>query len=210
MRIIPENDHRTFQNPSTWVPLFEIDTGTETLYLTPSPTSVTVDSNEYLPFPVMLEELRDDGKGEISTVQLVCSDIEGTLSTAIKASGSIDGNNVTFRIYSVELDDVVYEEVLEIISCGPMTAQSISFELGMFNPFTVKLLQQKFLKDFCWNRYKGEGCYILQSDGTYAAPSGFTAGSPDTCNHKLDDCIRHTNVSRINTFPGIPGGGGFV
>jgi len=210
MRDIPGDDHRSFQDPSTWVPLFEIDIETEILYLTPSPTSMTVDGHTYNPFPVMLEELRDDGKGEISTVQLVCSDIEGTLSTAIKESGSIDGNNITFKIYSVELADVVYEEVLEIIRCGPMTAQSITFELGMFNPFTVKLLQQKFLKDFCWNRYKGEGCYLTLSDGTYAAPAAFTAGSPDTCTHKLDDCIRHNNVLRINTFPGIPGGGGFV
>lgn len=210
MRTIPGNDHRSFQTPSTWVALFQIDIGTEILYLTPNHTTFTADGQEYQPFPIMLEEITDDGKGDINTVQLVCSDIEGTLSTAIKRSGSIDGNGVVFRVFSVEEDAVIYEESLEVIHCGPINSQTITFELGMFNPFTAQLLVEKFLTDFCWNRYKGKGCWITKADGTFLQPSGFTAGSPDSCTHKMSDCDRHGNILRFNSFPGIPGGGGFV
>jgi len=31
-RIIPDNDHRNFNKPSIWVPLFEITLDTQTLY----------------------------------------------------------------------------------------------------------------------------------------------------------------------------------
>jgi phage-related protein len=209
MRAILDNDHRSFQAPSTWVPLFEIPL-TPPLYLTPNSTSVVVDGNTYIPFPIMLDEIRSDGKGEIATVNLVCSNIEGTLSTALKTTGSIDGTSVTFKVYSVELDDIVYEESLEIIKCGPMDEKIINFELGMFNPFTVKLLTQKYLKDFCWNRYKQEGCWLTCSDGAYTAPSSFIVGASDSCTYKLVNCVLHSNTKRFNSFPGIPGGGGFV
>lgn len=210
MRSILSNDHRSFQSPSVWVPLFEVALDDQTLYLTPSSTALTADGHEYQPFPIMLEEIRDDGKGDVNTINLTCSDIEGTLGTKIKQIGSLDGYSLIFKIYSVELESVVYEESLEILKTGPITEQTVSLELGMFNPFTVKLLVEKYLKDFCWNRYKGRGCWITKSDGTFLQPSGFTVGSPDTCTHKMVDCVRHTNTTRINSCPGIPGGGGFV
>jgi phage-related protein len=212
MRSIPLNDHRNFNEASTWVPLFEITLAPgDVQYLTPCPTPVTVDGHTYQPFPIMLEELRDDGKGEIATVRLVVSNVEGLLGTRIKQSSSgLDGQPIAFKIYSVEQDLVVYEETLEISKVGPITTQSIVFELGMFNPFTVRLLQEKFLRDFCWNRYKGNGCWVRRSNGSFAQPALFVAGDPDSCGKHLEDCDRHNNVLRFNSFPGIPGGGAFV
>lgn len=210
MTVIPGNDHRSFQNPSTWIPLFDLDVGSEILYLTPNITDYTVNGQLYKKFPVMMEDLQQDDKGTVSTVRLVCSSIEGVLSTALKTSGSIDGNSVIFKVYSVEEEAIIYEESLEIIHCGPITDESIVLELGMFNPFTTQLLIEKFLNDFCWNRYKGKGCWITKADGTFLQPSSFTAGDPDTCTRKLADCTRHNNVLRFNSFPGIPGGGGYV
>jgi len=214
-RIIPDNDHRNFNKPSIWVPLFEITLDTQTLYYTPNQEEIVADGHTYVPFPVMLDEIRDDGKGEICTVQLTISNIDGILGGYIKQSGSVDGQSIVFKQYSVEKDDIVYQENLEILKCGPITDEAIVLELGTFNPFMVSLLQEKYLTDFCWNRYKGKGCWIKKIAGTYAQPGGFTAGAPDTCNHTLADCERHTNVLRFNSFPGIPGsayvgGGGFV
>jgi phage-related protein len=194
------------------VPLFDITLAAgDVQYLTPCPTAIDADGHTYQSFPVMLEELRDDGKGEIATVRLTVSNVEGLLGTKIKQSTTpIDGQPLVFKIWSVEHATVVYEETLEIIKVGPITTQTIVFELGMFNPFTVKLLQEKFLRDFCWNRYKGQGCWVLLSTGAYATPATFMAGSPDSCTKKMDDCIRHGNVRRFNSFPGIPGNGAFV
>ena len=210
MTDIPENDHRSFQTPSTWIPLFEVDTGGSILYLTPGSVSQTVDGHEYLPFPIMMDEMSQNDQGEVKNVKLICSDIEGTLVTTLKQTGSIDGNDVVFKIYSVEIGEVVLEEYLQIIHCGPCIEGTVTFELGMFNPYMVKLLQEKFFRDFCWNRYKQKGCWITKRDGTFLQPADFTAGSPDTCDHTLTDCIRHTNALRISTCPGIPGYGGYV
>lgn len=212
MRQIPANDHREFNDPSTWVPLFDVQLAPgDVQYLTPCPEPITVDGHEYQPFPVMIEELRDDGKGEIATVRMIVSNVEGLLGTKIKqATTPIDGQPITFKVFSHEQNAVVYEETLEITKVGPITTQSIVFELGMFNPFTVRLLQEKFLRDFCWNRYKGQGCWVKRSTGVFVMPAGFAADAPDTCSKKRSDCDRHNNVMRFNSFPGIPGGGGFV
>lgn len=213
-KTIPENDHRNFNRPSTWVPLFDILIDPP-LYYTPNHEEIVADGHAYQPFPVILDEVRDDGKGEVSSVQLVCSNIDGVLGTRLKQAGSIDGEGIRFKIWSVAKSAVVYEEYLEILSCGPITDETISLTLGNFNLFVVTLLQEKYLTDFCWNRYKGKGCWIGKIDGSYLQPANFAAGSPDVCRHNLVDCERHANVMRFNAFPGIPGssfvgGGGFI
>ena len=205
------NEHRNFNNPPIWIPLFEITVAGETFYLTPNFDTITVDGHDYTPFPITLDELVEDGQGEVSTVKLALSTIDNTLSTAIKrATSSIEGQPVLFKQYSVGRASVVYEERLEIVKVGPITVTAIILELGTFNPFLIQLLQEKFMRDFCWNRYKGKGCWIASATGGYISPASFVAGSLDSCNHKLLDCRRHNNVLRMNSCPGIPGGGAYV
>lgn len=214
-KMIPDNDHRGFNQPSVWVPLFEIQLDAQTLYYTPNPEEIIADGNTYTPFPVMLDEIRDDGKGEIATVQLIISNIDGVLGSYLKQSGSVDGQSVIFKIYSAEKNMVVYQETLEILKCGPITDEAIVLELGTFNPFLVSLHNERYLTDFCWNVYKGRGCWIKRVNGSYSRPVGFVEGSPDSCKRTLEDCERHCNEMRFNAFPGIPGsawigGGGYV
>ncbi len=211
MLTVPFNDHRKFNDPSTWVPLFDITLSPDDVqYLTPCPDGITADGHDYRPYPVMIDELRDDGKGEVATVHMTVSNITGVLGTKIKQNPAIDGKPIVFKVWSVECAAVVYEETLEIIKVANIVDNSITFELGMFNPFLASLLSEKFLRDFCWSRYKGAGCWLKRSDGTYAAPAAFLSGVPDSCTKKRVDCDRHGNVLRFNSFPGIPGGGGFV
>lgn len=210
MQEIPYNDHRSFNNPSVWIPLFDIQLAEDNVqHLTPSLQAITADGFEYQPFPVTIDEFSDDGKGSVNTVAMTVSNITGTLSTAIKQNPDVDGQPITFKVWSVEKQAVVWEETQEILKVGPLTDTTITFELGMFNPFLARLLSEKFLRDFCWNRYKGRGCWFKTSTG-FSSPPGFTVGSPDSCTRKLSDCDRHTNTLRFNSFPGIPGGGGFV
>jgi phage-related protein len=209
-RTIPDNEHLKFNQPSTWVALFEITLDDGTHYLTPNPEEIEVDGNTYVPFPIMLEELQEDSSGQVSTMRLLISNIEGVLSNKFKTSREVEGYSVIFKQYSIENDAIIYEETLEIIGIEDISEQAIALSVGIFNPFLAKLLHEKFITDFCWNRYKGKGCWIQKSDGTYIQPAGFTAGNPDTCNHDRADCKRHGNVLRLNSFPGIPGGVGYV
>jgi phage-related protein len=209
-RNIPGNDHRNFNNPPMWAALFDIALPTETFHYTVVNDVITVDGIRYTPFPMYLEEITEDGKGEVANIKLIVSNIGGVLSDQIKRSNQVEGSQITFKIYSYAQEAIIYEESLEIIKVGPISRENISFELGTFNPYLVRLLQEKFLRDFCWNRYKAKGCWILKSDGTYMQPAGFTTGSPDTCIRRYSDCVRHLNINRFNSFPGIPGGGGFV
>lgn len=269
-RTIPNNDHLRFGETNTWIALFEVQVAVgTTYYFTPNSFPVVVDSNTYTSFPMVLEELTESSDGSIPSCKLVCSNISGQLSSAIKANGSLDGYSITFKIasllrawkasttYSVgdkifqrvewlagtiryreghifecttgglswgtepvwdrtgssttsdntivwkedstATDNIVFEEVQEIIKTGPITKKSITLEIGVFNPYLVKLLQRKYLTDFCWNTYKGKGCYISKPDGTFLAPSGFT--DHGSCDKSLSDCINNTNTSRFNAFP---------
>lgn len=214
-RIIPDNEHREFNNAPTWVALFEFTINNTTYYYTPNIEEVTCEGNTYEPFPILLEDIDTNSNGDINNIKLTISNIEGVISTALKTSGSIDGEFIVFKVFSTESENIIYEETFEIISCGPVTSSSITFEIGIFNPWTVKLLQEKYLSDFCWNIYKGKGCYLKRSTGTYSKPSGFIIGDTDTCNKRREDCQAHNNTLRRNSFPGLPnsswtGGGGTV
>ena len=72
------NEHRNFNNPPIWIPLFEITVAGETFYLTPNFDTITVDGHDYTPFPITLDELVEDGQGEVSTVKLALSTIDNT------------------------------------------------------------------------------------------------------------------------------------
>lgn len=210
-RSIPNQDHLKFGDPSTWIPLFDILIDPDPLYLTPNRDAIYTDNHTYLQFPIILDEVQQDGKGEVSTVTLTASFIDGVLPQKIKDGLDVEGVPIIFKVYSVAQDCVVYEEYLEIIAVKAITTQTVTFDVGMFNPFMAKLLTERFLSDFCWNTYKGAGCYLTRwYDGTFVAHSEFVAGSPDTCNQKLIDCTRHMNVARFRSYPGIPGAGGFV
>jgi hypothetical protein len=141
---------------------------------------------------------------------LILSNVEGALSEKFKQTREVEGYSVVFKQYSVETETVIFEEALEIIGIEDITHDTIVLSVGAFNPYLAQLLTEKFLTDFCWNRYKGKGCWIAKPDGTFTQPAGFTLGSPDTCSHDMADCKRHANIARLNAFPGIPGGGGYV
>lgn len=213
MRSIPNQDHRLFGTPSVWVACFEITLGGSTYRYTSNVESVVVDGYTYTPFPVELADISEDGQGDISSVKLICSNISDTLSTAIRTSKDVDGQPVVYKLVSIRSgysNTTIYTETMEIIKIDSISKDSVVFEVGPFNPFLIRLLQEKFLTDFCWNTYKGKGCYLKRSTGTYSAPSGFTTGSPDTCDRSLEDCRRHVNSPRFNSFPGIPGYGGYI
>ncbi len=213
-RTIPDNEHLEFNDSSEWAPLFEIALADQTHYVTPNHEAIDADGNTYSPFPVYLEEISEDGGGEVQTVRLVVSGINNVLSTQIKQADGIDGHEVVYKVYSCRRAQVIREEHLEIIKCSGIKKDSISLELGAFNPFLVQMLQEKFLTDFCWNRYKGEGCWLKNYDGTYRQPDTFAEGSPDSCTQRINDCKRHfpgeDTTLRFNSFPGIPGAGGYV
>jgi len=209
-RTIPNNDHLNFNQPSIWVALFDIELAGDIYHYTPNPEGITADGYTYEPFPVMLEGLQEDASGNIAQMRLILSNIEGALSEKFKETREVEGYSIVFKQYSIDAAAVVFEETLEIIAVDDITQDFVALSVGIFNPFLAQLLTEKYLTDFCWNRYKGKGCWITASDGTYIQPSGFTAGSPDTCSHDIADCTRHGNTKRLNAFPGIPGGGGYV
>ena len=101
-RTIANNEHRQFNNPPTLVPLFDIALPDQPLYYTPNHAEIIIDGKDYTPFPVILDEIRDDGKGEIATVQLSCANIDGVLGSYIKQYGNVDGQAIIFKLYSCE------------------------------------------------------------------------------------------------------------
>ena len=274
MRNIPNDEHLKFNQPNTWIPLFEVNAGGSLFYFTPNPEAVFIQGQTYTPMPIALQELKELSTGEVPNVQLIASNLDNSLAAAIKAVGSIDGEKIVYKILvipkvwcpvttyalgdkvysnghiyectdagksdsveptwnnapgsvtidnpggffevqwtedSAAADNVIFEETLEIISVGPITEETITFEVGAFNPYTVKLLQEKYQKNFCWNTYKGDGCWIKQPDGTYTQPHVPSGGAwAASCDKTLGNCKANSreNTKRFNAFPTLTSSGG--
>ena len=269
-----------FNNPKIFLPLFELDTGSETLYLTPHSEILVINGQSYQPFPCQREETTEVSSGDIPTCRTVWSDITGTLSDRLKSSGSIDGEKAVYKlaiipnvwlpnttysagdkVYGSSMEDssvfytariykcttpgtsaakepawntgiglttadnsvvwtedsvdpvnnILFSETLEIIKCYGLTDEQIVLDLGIFNPYEAQLLQEKYLKNFCWNVYKGEGCWIKQPPPTvpaYTAPNG--CNFANACRKNLVDCMSadKLNTARFDAYPALSAVGG--
>jgi len=123
--------------------------------------------------------------------------------------GYTNDSTVVWKEDSANTDNILIDYDLEILSVGPVTTESITFIVGNFNPYLIKLLQEKYLKNFCFNVYKGDGCYIKQQDNTYLKPNS-AAFSATTCDKTIYTCSGYDkqNTSRFNSFLMLANKGG--
>ena len=127
----------------------------------------------------------------------------------ITVGGTVTDNTIVWTEDSAATDNILVSESLEVLKVSSVSSNTIVMELGPFNPYLVTYLQERYLKDFCWNTYKGKGCYILQPDGTYTKPNGETFDE-STCDKTLATCkaLNKKNTARFNAVPTLSATGG--
>ena len=67
------------------------------------------------------------------------------------------------------------------------------------------------MRDYCWNIYKGKGCWVKQLFGSeeYVIPADHSLQTEEewnsSCDKSLEDCLEadRDNVGRFNSYPGV-------
>jgi len=177
--------------------------GVAPVTITNNGSNVTWNSKEWLAFPFEISELNEEASGEVPQWTLSIDNrqrvIEKYLSDYdqyLKVNG-IDGNQIKCNCYIVNSKDLLntspIKEVYFELSQPSTTFETATFILTADSPFNIIVPKRRFIKQYCYWKFKGIEC-------------GY-AGTATTCNKSLLQCKSYNNSSRFGGFPGVGIGG---
>ena len=157
----------------------------------------------YLAFPFEIGELNEDGKGELpqwvitlDNRQRVIEQYLQQYDNYLKANG-IDGNEIKCVCHVVNTKDLANPEAVKTVyfelSQPTTTPETATFTLEADSPFNITAPKRRFIKSFCYWKFKGVEC-------------GYT-GAQTTCDKTLTRCKELVNSTRFGGFPGVGNGG---
>ena len=192
--------------------LWEIDVPTTpaaTLYFAEAQEAVTYRGHEYVSWPIKRGEMSESTNGEIGKVQVSFGLLSADMAGLVQLYSGLEGCAVrVLQVLALADNDACIIDTYRIdkwaVSPDRTTvAWTLATAYSILQP---ELPPRKYSRLHCRWRYKGHRCWLVQADGTYVAPAGFVAGSPDTCKMTTADCVRHNNLLRRGTFPSVPSG----
>lgn len=182
---------------SAWLTLVQVQiNASTTLYLVPNPVQIVFDGITYVPFPLHIDTVVSDGKGGLSEVVALVSNVDRSIGAFVEQN-EMRGNRVRLiAVNSAYLADptaVAVDETYEISNIE-VTAQYVKFTLGHDRLLNQTVPGGRYLRDNCRHIYKDPlSCKY--------------AGALATCAKVLegaDGCRAHLNVTNFGAFPGIP------
>lgn len=159
----------------TWLLLLEITYEDETpVYVCLNNTSVTWNSNTYLPAIFNLSGITETKDAEVPSIPLTIFDLNRTFTPIIEDNDGGIGAEVVIRVvHSAYLDNTTpeFEETTEIIDCVIDDSARIQFKLGAENLQDRRCPQQRYLKNNCRFIFKRAELEFI-SGGTVEIESG--------------------------------------
>lgn len=184
-----------------WIVLFEIQIiNGPTLFICRNNEKIIWNNEEWLPFPLEIDDVKESSNGELPSVVLRVSNVTRAVQGYIEDSGGGVGSYVIIRVVHSEHLDLIEPELEEEFMCvsTKCDAMWVYFELGLGEPVIKRFPPRRYLKNFCPFKFKGIECGV---------PSA-TVGS--TCNKTLTACRGYNNSTRFGGFYAIPQGGFYV
>lgn len=177
--------------------------GTDQITITDNGEDVIWNSKTWVAFPFDISEVSESGFGEVPQWNITLDNrqrvIEQYLSNYdqyLKVNG-VTGNEITCTLYIVNSKDLTNLSPIKEISFElnqPSTnAETATFSMTSNSPFNMIIPKRRFIKQFCYWKFKGTEC-------------GYT-GIATTCNKSLSQCKQYNNSSRYGGFPGVGIGG---
>jgi len=192
--------------------LWEVDAPTTpatTLYFAEAQENVTYRGHTYLSWPIKRGDLSESSKGEIGRMEVSFGLLDLSMASLVQLYDGLEGCAV--RLIQVlalaDNDACIIDNFMVDKWTISADRTAVSWTLNTaYSILDAKIAPRKYSRLHCRWEYKKHRCWEVQSDGSYAAPTGFVAGSPDTCKMTTEDCIRHNNLLRRGTFPSVPSG----
>ena len=177
--------------------------GVAPITITNNGEDVTWGSKTWLAFPFDISELSEEGSGEVPQWTITLDNrqrvIEMYLSNYdqfLKING-IDGNEIKCVCNIVNSKDLLNTEAIKTVyfelSQPSTTSETATFTLTADSPFNITTPKRRFIKQFCYWKFKGIEC-------------GY-AGADTVCDKTITRCKSLGNSPRFGGFPGVGFGG---
>jgi phage-related protein len=153
-----------------WILLLEISkTGYTTIRYTsdnaavdPTHFNMEWDGDTYYSVPFVLEDVHASLKGELHEygLRIEVGSLTETLRTVVKASGGLVGGMVKVMVVHsahLSLTTPAVEMESEILDCT-VTAEAITFRLGMASPYKKRFPRDRYVPGFCRHKFGGALC----------------------------------------------------
>lgn len=165
---------------------------------------ITWQGETWVAFPFEIEEISDNNKGEVPSVEVRVGNVNRSMEAYIHAYDAYCKANgfspIVMNIYVVNSEnlgsatpEVEYEYELKKPKTNPKWA---TFTLGASNLFTRRCPAQRVLKDHCRFKFKSTRC-------------GYS-GEETACDKTLTRCRALSNSARFGGAPGIGSRGIYI
>jgi len=185
-----------------WFFIIDIELGTNIVRLVNNNENIVWRGNTYVAFPFELSDLTVDGTGEIPTVSIKVSNLNGYIMKYIRESKGGEGATLTLRLVhqaTLELGECYYEETF-CVGRIPYDDRWITIKLDTEYVISQKVPPDRYMKDFC-NYITGTGY-----GGIECGVSAAVMAQHPSCNGTLEDCRKRGNSKRWGGHPALPGG----
>jgi lambda family phage minor tail protein L len=185
--------------------------GTPIVYITNNGDNVTWRGHEWLAFPFEISELNENSTGEVPQWTISLDNRQRVMEKYLtdydyylKING-IEGNEIICNCYVVNSKDLANTEAIKEVYFelnNPSTTHEVAtFTLTANSPFGITIPKRKYLKQFCFWKFKGiECCGSLPCTNPLLA-----AGT--TCDKSLLQCESYNNSGRFGGWPSVGLGG---
>jgi len=175
-----------------------LTTPATTLRLVRNTDDITWRGNTWSAFPFDLDDVSEDGKGELPSVTIRVSNVTRIIQYYLEQGNGGVGATVTlFVVHSKNLASTTaeLEESFEITDSSA-DAQWVTFSLGAGYPLMARRPEKRMLKNFCPFEYGSIECGVSAAEKLDHA----------TCQKTLLQCRDRANSARYGGEPSIPGG----
>jgi len=190
-----------------WLYEIEVPTSTPTRYrFCAQMEPVTFRENEYSPFPITHETMKEGADGDLPTLALTVSNVSREIGGTLESYNGLIGQRVKIMLVLMTENphmapqspsSAILEWDFKITSMSA-NAEGASAQLGDISLYEVHVPASRMSKRYCRFQYKDAGCGYFGErptcDKTLSGPNGCTAHGFDSTDHP----------DRFGGFPGIP------
>lgn len=172
--------------------IYDYDGEDSNLYFAEWDSDITFDSQVYTKFPITIEAIGENGKGEIDTVRLTVENVSRTIQGYLETY-DLRGKKVSIKtVWANQLADAnAYIEDVYYIDSYTADQMNVVFDLtSKLDVLNVQLPLGTYSRTHCRWKFKSDEC-------------GYSGGE-SSCNRTLQRCRELSNQSRFGGFPSIP------
>lgn len=200
---IAKAEKNKISSDSAWIVCLKIEiTGAPVIRICANNEPITWQYETWTPFPFDIDDMSEDSKGELSTLNVKVSNVTRALVPYIEAGNGGLGSKVSLYIVNSKNLASITPEVEEtfVVTKVSYNTQWVAFELGSGYPEQSRRPERRLFKNYCQFEYCGVECGAVPSiKNTYP-----------TCKRTLADCRERGNNTRYGGEYSIPEGGLYV